>query len=203
MANFAESFGYSNAFLFDTDGSLLFQLKPNLELGSNLLTGPLKESELAEVFDRVRTLLQTEVSDYQMYPGRSEPAAFIASPVFSNQGRIVGFMALELSNEQVFRVLKDYSGLGETGEAMVAMRHGQDEFIYVAPPRNSQETALEVPGEDSAMPREPPCRRPSKVSAVMARQSTTEVSRSLPPGRISPRSAGEWWSSRMTERRLP
>ena len=48
MANFAESFGYSNAFLFGTDGSLLFQLKPNLELGSNLLSGPLKESELAE-----------------------------------------------------------------------------------------------------------------------------------------------------------
>ena len=80
MANFVESFGYSNAFVFDTEGSLLFQLKPNLEVGSNLLTGPLKESELAEVFDRVRTLLQTEVSDYQMYPGRSEPAAFIASP---------------------------------------------------------------------------------------------------------------------------
>ena len=40
-------------------------------------------------------------------------------------------MALELSNEQVFRVFKDYSGLGETGEAMVAMRHGKDEFVYV------------------------------------------------------------------------
>ena len=57
MANFAESFGYSNAFVFDTEGSLLFQLKPDLDLGSNLLAGPLKESELAEVFDRVRTLV--------------------------------------------------------------------------------------------------------------------------------------------------
>ncbi len=147
MANFAESFGYSNAFLFDTDGSLLFQLKSNLEVGSNLLSGPLKESELAEVFDRVRTLLQTEVSDYQMYPGRSEPAAFIASPVFGTQGRIVGSVVLELSNEQVFRVLKDYSGLGETGEAMVAMRHGREEFVYVAPPRNTEEPALKFRGK--------------------------------------------------------
>ena len=147
MANFAESFGYSNAFLFDTDGSLLFQLKPNLELGSNLLTGPLKESELAEVFDRVRTLMQSEVSDYQMYPGRSEPAAFIASPVFSTQGRIVGSLVLELSNEEVFRVLKDYSGLGETGEAMVAMRRSKEEFVYVAPPRNTDEPALKFRGK--------------------------------------------------------
>lgn len=147
MANFAESFGYSNAFLFDTDGSVLFQLKPDLEVGSNLLNGPLKESELAEVIDRVRTLLQTEVSDYQMYDGRIEPAAFIASPVFGAQGRIVGFLAMELSNDQVFRVLKDYSGLGETGEAMVAMRYGKDEYIYVAPPRNSDEKALNYRGK--------------------------------------------------------
>jgi methyl-accepting chemotaxis protein WspA len=151
VANFADSFGYSNAFLFDTEGLLLFQLKPNLDLGSNLLAGPLKTSELAEVFDRVRTLLQTEVSDYQMYPGRSEPAAFIACPVFNTEGRVVGFLALELNNEQVFRVLKDYSGLGDTGEAMVAMRKGEDEFVYVAPRRNSAETALKQRGRfDSA-----------------------------------------------------
>jgi methyl-accepting chemotaxis protein WspA len=147
MANFAESFGYSNAMLFDTDGSVLFQLKPDLELGSNLLNGPLKGSELAEVINRVRTLLQTELSDYQMYDGRNEPAAFIASPIFDGQGRIVGFLAMELSNERVFRILKDYSGLGETGEAMVAMRHGADEFVYVAPPRNSDEKALNYHGK--------------------------------------------------------
>ena len=121
MANFVDSFGYANAYLFDTDGTVLFRLKADLDLGANLLNGPLKDSELAEVFDRVRTLLQIEVSDYQMYPGRSEPAAFIASPVFNTQGRIIGFVALELGNQQVFRVFKDFSGLGETGETMVAM----------------------------------------------------------------------------------
>ena len=141
MANFVDSFGYSNAYLFDTDGTLLFQLKTDLDIGSNLLNGPLKESELAEVFDRVRTLLQIEVSDYQMYPGRSEPAAFIASPVFNVQGRITGFIALELGNQQVFRVFKDYSGLGSTGETMVVMRSG-DELTFVAPPRNDPSAAF-------------------------------------------------------------
>ena len=86
VANYVESFGYANGYLFDTDGTVLFQLKANLELGSNLLSGPLKGSELAEVFDRVRTLVQTEVSDYELYQGRSEPAAFIAGPVFNGRG---------------------------------------------------------------------------------------------------------------------
>ena len=141
LANFADSFGYSNAYLFDTDGTLLFQLKTDLDIGSNLLEGPLKQSELAEVFDRVRTLLQTEVSDYQMYPGRTEPAAFIASPIYNIPGRIIGFVALELGNQHVFRIFKDYSGLGSSGETMVVMRNG-DEMTFVAPPRHEPDAAF-------------------------------------------------------------
>jgi methyl-accepting chemotaxis protein WspA len=141
MANFVDSFGYSNGYLFDTDGTLLFQLKDELDIGPNLLKGPLAKSELAKVFDRVRTLLQIEVSDYQMYPGRKEPAAFISCPIFSQQGLVIGFVALELGNQHVFRVFNDYSGLGATGEAMVVMRIG-DELTFVAPPRNEPDAAF-------------------------------------------------------------
>jgi len=133
--HFAETFGYANYYIFDTEGTVLFRLKPTLDMGSNLLSGPLKGSELAKVFDRVRTLLQIEISDYQVYSGQTEPAAFIAGPVFNPQGRVIGFVALELSNSQVFRVLIDYNGLGETGEAVVTVRSGQT-FTLVAPPRH-------------------------------------------------------------------
>ena len=43
---------------------------PDLDPGPNLLTGPLRDSELAEVFDRVRTLLQVEPV---RLPGVSRP----------------------------------------------------------------------------------------------------------------------------------
>jgi methyl-accepting chemotaxis protein WspA len=141
MANFVDSFGYSNGYLFDSDGTLLFQLKDELDIGPNLLKGPLAKSELAKVFDRVRTLMQIEVSDYQMYPGRKEPAAFISCPIFNQQGLVIGFVALELGNQHVFRVFNDYSGLGATGEAMVVMRIG-DELTFVAPPRNEPDAAF-------------------------------------------------------------
>ena len=132
LSNYVESFGYANGYLFDMDGTLLFEHKTGLEIGSNLLTGPLKGSELAEVFDRVRTLLQSEVSDYQIYPGRSQPAAFIAGPVFTQRGGSSGLSRLELNNEHVFRVFNDYSGLGATGEAMVAMRRRQRIYLRCA-----------------------------------------------------------------------
>ncbi len=148
IANFIDSFGYANAYLFDTEGLLLFQLNADLNLGSNLLRGPLGKSELAEVFDRVRTLIQSEVSDYQMYEmndGRREPAAFTAGPIFSDEGRIIGFVALKLDNSQVFRVFKNYDGLGATGEAMVAKRDGQS-FAFVAPARSAPDAAFNYRG---------------------------------------------------------
>ena len=50
MANFAESFDYSNGFLFDTDGSVLFQLKPDLAPAAYQL------ALLSEQFDRPRAI---------------------------------------------------------------------------------------------------------------------------------------------------
>ena len=76
-----------------------------------MLNGPLKGSELAEVFDRVRTLVQIgsvglpDVPGSQLRHRHSLPA-----PIFSPRGRIIGFMAFELENEQVFRVFKDSAG---------------------------------------------------------------------------------------------
>ncbi|MGP0062812.1 MAG: HAMP domain-containing protein, partial [Isosphaeraceae bacterium] len=141
IESFTETYGYKNALLFDVDGNVLHQYNTSLDIGSNLMTGPLARSELAEVFDRVRTLLQVDVSDYQTYPGQTEPAAFIAGPVNDPQGRIGGYLAMELGNREVFQTFADYNGLGETGETVVASREG-DEMWFVAPSRHqTAETA--------------------------------------------------------------
>jgi methyl-accepting chemotaxis protein WspA len=142
LSFFADAYGYENIFLFDNDGVLLLSHKPwlDLEPGSNLLTGPLKGTELAEVFDRTKTLFQSVLSDYQIYPGRTEPAAFISGPILS-QGSAVGVLVFEFGNKEVFKVFNEYDGLGETGEAQVAMRIG-DELTYVAPSRHDPESAF-------------------------------------------------------------
>ena len=128
--------------LFDPDGNVLNQLTADLDIGSNLMTGRLRGSELAEVFDRVRTLIQVDLSDYQVYPGRSEPAAFIAGPVYDVDGRICGYLALELGNEVIFQTFTDYNGLGETGETVVASREG-NEMWFIAPSRRQEDALTE------------------------------------------------------------
>jgi methyl-accepting chemotaxis protein WspA len=153
LANFASVYGYPNIHIAGFDGVLLLSLKPEFEAGTNLLTGPLKETGLGEAFLRARTLLQSVLSDFQIYPGRTEPAAFIAGPI-SKDGVVIGVVIFEFGNREVFRVFREYNGLGATGETQAAMRIG-DELTFVAPLRHDPEAAFHARvrlGSDRGIP---------------------------------------------------
>ncbi len=132
--------GYQDLFLISPEGDAVFSVEKGEDLGSNYLTGPYKNSELAEVFDRARTLLETEVSDFGYYPATNEPAAFLAAPIFK-EGHFVGVVALQMSNQEVYQAVQDYSGLGETGETIVGSRIG-NQVIFVAPTRQDPFSAF-------------------------------------------------------------
>jgi methyl-accepting chemotaxis protein WspA len=153
LASFAEVYGYPNIHIAGVDGDLLVSLVPEFEPGTNLLTGTLRDTALGEVFVRSRTLIQSSVSDYQLYPGRREPAAYIAAPIIRD-GVVIGFAIFEFSNQEVFRVFRDYSALGTTGETQAAMRTG-DTLTFVAPLRHDPQAAFHTQirlGENLGIP---------------------------------------------------
>ncbi len=141
LENFATVYGYPNIHILSFDGLLLASLIAEFEPGTNLMTGALKDTALGEVFIRARTLLQSVLSDYQVYPGRRDPAAFIAGPIINDDHVVVGMLIFEFDNHEVFRVFRDYNGLGFTGETQAAMRTG-DELIFVAPLRHDPDAAF-------------------------------------------------------------
>ncbi len=134
MAHYRDTYGYTNVFLFDVDGNVLLKLSDGLDMGSNLKQGPLRDSELAEVFDRSTLLLQSVFSDFQMYPGMKEPLAFVANPVFNARGLNIGVIVFQLGNRAIFRILTDVNGLGATGETVVGLLKG-DEVTVPVPTR--------------------------------------------------------------------
>jgi len=140
LGTFAHAYGYPNIYVFNLDGAPLISFRPGFDVGTNILTGPMKGSEFADVFTRARTLLQAVMSDYQLYPGRTDPAAFVAGPIL-REGIPVGIAIVELGNDHVFRVFEDFSGLGETGETVVAMQTG-NEMTFVAPTRFDRNSAF-------------------------------------------------------------
>jgi methyl-accepting chemotaxis protein WspA len=141
FANYKDAYGYENLFLFAPDGKFLFRLDEGLDVGDNLKTGPLKDTELNEAFVRTTTLLQAVFSDYQIYPGSADPKAFIAHPVFDPKGPIVGVVVLQLGNREVYRILNDFNGLGETGEVIAGQIKG-DEVTVIAPSRFEPDAAF-------------------------------------------------------------
>jgi two-component sensor histidine kinase/HAMP domain-containing protein len=137
---YKESVGYYNLFLISPEGDVVFTVTKEDDLGTNLVIGPYKDSELAKVFERAKTLLETNMSDYKYYSPSSEPAAFIAAPVLS-EGRLIGVVALQVDNDEISAIVNDYTGLGETGETIVASREG-DEAVFVMPIRHDLHAAF-------------------------------------------------------------
>lgn len=139
----ADLYGYADAFLLSTDGRVLFTLNgrvTGLEEGADILQGPLRNTELAGVFDRVKTLLQAELSDFAIYPGTKEPAAFVAAPVL-DRGAVAGVLIFQLRNQAIYDIVGDVAGLGETGETVVATRLG-NQAVQVAPTRHDPRAAF-------------------------------------------------------------
>lgn len=141
LPNYSETYGYPNIMLFAINGDLLLRLRADLDIGSNLLTGRLKDSELADSFHRSLSLLQVVVSDFQVYPGRTEAVGYVAGPISDADGLLAGVVVLELSNPELFRSFKDYMGLGKTGETILAKLNG-DQVVFVAPTRQDPNAAF-------------------------------------------------------------
>ncbi len=91
---------------------------------------------------RARTLLQAVMSDFQMYPGALSPRRSWRVRC-SRTGSPWAWRSSSWATREVFRVFEDFSGLGETGETVVAMQAG-DEMTFVAPTRFDQSSAFRL-----------------------------------------------------------
>jgi len=140
FAYYQEEVGYYDIFLISENGDIVFTVEQEDDLGTNLLTGEYSETGLAQVFKRAQTLLETDISQFEFYLPSQEPAAFIAAPVFSD-GRFVGAVAVQLSNDHVYGMMYKNAGLGDTGETIVAGLVN-DEIVFAAPTRFDENAAL-------------------------------------------------------------
>lgn len=145
LTSYVDAFNYVDLALISPTGDVVFSVKRGAEFGTNVKNGPYRDTGLGQAFERANTLLVTEFSDYAVYPATNELAAFAAAPVLQ-ENRLVGVVALHLSNDELYRVINDHSGLGETGETLLNRRDG-DHVILITPARHDSNAAfrLKVP----------------------------------------------------------
>jgi len=137
---YQQAHGYSDLLLVSPSGDAVFSVKRGEDLGANYYAEPYRQSELAKVVDRAKTLLETEVSRFAR-PVAKEPAAFVAAPIFDH-GEVIGVIVLRMSNKEVYELAQDYGGLGDTGETVIASRVGE-RVVFVTPTRHDPDAAFE------------------------------------------------------------
>jgi len=138
----ANSFNYSQLLLLDNTGRILFSLDPSFSTTQSILMGNLAGTELATGWDRSRTLLQSELSAFETYGTNAQPLAFVTSPVFDNE-RVIGVLAMGIGPEQIWKMLSDLSGLGDTGEIVTGQRVGESVLVTI-PLRHVPDSAFKL-----------------------------------------------------------
>lgn len=143
LSYYQKSHDYDNIFLVNPEGNIVFSSKKTSAAAAESLYERAlydKESGLANVFIKAVRSSQTEVSDFEYDPSAKEASAFIAAPVFK-EGQIIGLIIFEMSNHGLFRFVRDYTGLGRTGDIVIATRVG-NEAVVIAPLRYDADAAF-------------------------------------------------------------
>ncbi|GEM_PF-2371446 len=141
LSYYKESFGYSDLFLIGSEGDVIFSIAKRRDLGTNLFTGPYKDTELGKVFISAKSLSETDVSNLSYYQVTNEPAAFIASPIFGKSGLAIGVVVLQMDPEELSNLFLDTTGLGETGEAFIGSKIN-DLVVFLVPLRHDPGAAF-------------------------------------------------------------
>jgi serine phosphatase RsbU (regulator of sigma subunit) len=141
LAHYTASAGYEDAYFITLDGRVISSALRHEDFGADLRVSSYRETELARVFERMLMLMSTELSDFSHYGPAGKPVAFIATPLFQHP-YLVGVAAFQLSNDEVYRVVNDYAGLGQTGETVIAARRGND-AVFITPTRHDPDAAFQ------------------------------------------------------------
>jgi len=149
LTHLTETFGYYDLFLVAPDGTVVFSVLREDDFGANLVSGELHGTQLARVFENAYTLLETGASDFEVYGPSGVPAAFLAAPVIRD-GDLQGVIALQIGTDAINALTAEYTGLGDTGETLLAARTAAG-ITVVTPTRHDPDAAfsrqIDEPGD--------------------------------------------------------
>ncbi len=115
LSNYQASYGYYDLFLITQNGDVIYTVQEEADLGQNVRTGALKNSSLGQCFQNA--LKAPAISDFQPYaPSNNAQAAFIGAPIKSS-GQAIGVVALQISADQINRIVQQREGLSASYEA--------------------------------------------------------------------------------------
>lgn len=134
MRGIVSRFDYRDALLLDMQGNVVYSVMKGPDLGTNILTGPYRESKLREAYQKALASNDVDfvwITDFQPYqPQLDVPTAWVVSPVGMN-GKFEGVMALPVPIGKINKIMTadkhwDAAGMGPATETYLA---GPDDLM--------------------------------------------------------------------------
>jgi methyl-accepting chemotaxis protein len=146
IQDFLKRFEFYDIFLVDSDtGNIVYSVFKELDFATSLLTGPYKNSGIAEAFKAVQNAQDVDdvfLTDFKAYtPSYEAAASFIASPIFQDNKQI-GVLIFQMPIGRINELMTHFekwseSGLGESGETYLVgedlVMRSMSRFLIEAP----------------------------------------------------------------------
>jgi len=151
LEEYKKIYGFHDILFINLKGDITFSLAKEKDLGTNLETGPYRDTGLAHIYYNAKNLEKVSISNLEYYNPSRRSAAFIAIPVFSKErkDKTTGVAVVQLTDKELNSVVNNYTGLGETGETVVGQKAGS-KFIFVTGLRHDPDAAFKIEGEMGA-----------------------------------------------------
>ncbi|HXS85905.1 MAG TPA: adenylate/guanylate cyclase domain-containing protein [Mycobacterium sp.] len=149
----ATRFEYRDAMLLDTRGNIVYNARKGPALGTNILTGPFRSSNLRGAYEKAMAADSVDfvwITDFQPFQASGGmPIAWLVSPVGA-PGKTDGVMALPLPISKVNRIMTadqhwKAAGMGATAETYLAGPDGlmrSDSRLFLQDPEKYQRDAV-------------------------------------------------------------
>mgnify|MGYP003875488285 FL=1 len=124
LHGYLQEFGYYDIFIVNHEtGDVIYSVFKEIDFATNLISGPHKESGLAQAFKAARELETGQVftTKFQSYtPSYGAPAAFIATPIVDGTTKL-GVLIFQIPVDRIDNIMTNNGlwrevGLGNTGE---------------------------------------------------------------------------------------
>jgi len=117
---FLSTYNYMDIlFICAPHGHVMFSVKRERDLGTNLGNGPYRDSALAHLWSSIVKERKPYISDFSIYEPTGKPVQFVGAPMFDDKGNVIAVIALQLSPKKIDSIMQEKSGMGKTGESYV------------------------------------------------------------------------------------
>lgn len=139
LEHFLRAHGYNNIFLVDTEGDVVFGVKRDEYLGTNLYHGDYSSFSIGEVFKE--GINNIKFSDLAWCEEIKDFIFLGAAPVYDITNKLLGVVIAEIPYSAIDIFFSQRDGLGETGEIYIV---GDDYFMRTKSRFLTQNTILKL-----------------------------------------------------------